>query len=309
MMVSAALTSFLTGITEPIEFAFMFVAPVLYLLHAIMASAAFVFCIEWGVKHGTTFSHGFIDYVVLFSQSSRAGWLFVIGPLWAVLYYVVFRIAIAKFNLKTPGREIEAKATGNGAVVEGDEKSRALILAFGGRSNIDTLDACITRLRVGVKNIAAADQNRLKELGAAGVLVIGNNLQAIFGPASENLKTDMEIYLQTAGDDAELSDAAPVTTASNAIVAQAPKEALAEDEIAKVNSLVASLGGAANIKRVDAFAETRLRLELTNSASIDEAALSSAGVDGILKLAGDTIHLIVGLKADQFADEMGTKLA
>src|SRR4029077_3079821 len=105
IMVSAALTAFLTGITEPIEFAFLFVAPLLYAIHALLAGAAYFVCIALHIKHGFTFSHGLIDYVVLFPKSQRALWLFAIGPIWAAVYYGVFSFAIRRFNLMTPGRE------------------------------------------------------------------------------------------------------------------------------------------------------------------------------------------------------------
>src|SRR3954452_12166268 len=107
IMISAALTAFLTGITEPIEFAFLFVAPVLYAIHALLAGAAYCLCILLGIKHGFTFSHGFIDYVVLFPKSHNALWLFALGPVWGLIYYTVFSVAIRKFNLATPGREVE----------------------------------------------------------------------------------------------------------------------------------------------------------------------------------------------------------
>src|ERR671915_1483518 len=107
IMISAALTSFLTGITEPIEFSFLFVAPLLYGLHALLAGVAYFTAIELGIRHSTTFSHGLIDYIVLFPNSSRALWYFVLGPAWALLYYAVFRTLIARQNLKTPGREAE----------------------------------------------------------------------------------------------------------------------------------------------------------------------------------------------------------
>src|SRR6187431_2663697 len=110
IMVSAALTAFLTGITEPIEFAFIFVAPILYGIHALLAGLAYFVCITLGIKHGFTFSHGFIDYVVLFPQSHNALWLFVLGPIWAAVYYGVFTFAIRRFNLMTPGREVEDEA-------------------------------------------------------------------------------------------------------------------------------------------------------------------------------------------------------
>lgn len=313
IMISAALTSFLTGITEPIEFAFMFVAPVLYVLHALMSSAAFVVCIEWGIKHGTTFSHGLIDYLVLFSNSKNAGWMFVIGPIWAALYYVVFRFAIAKFNLMTPGRETEPSPLD----VEHTEDSRArdLVLAFGGRSNIHTLDACITRLRVGVNDISKADQEKLKALGAAGVLVVGTNIQAIFGPSSENLKTDMEHFLASAGEEAELGSStvslsASTTPAPSAPVTSKPTaHSLDAKEREAIANIVRSLGDTSNIKRVDAFAATRLRLELVDANNIDEQALKQQGVTGLMKLAGDTVHLIIGSKADAYATEMNLKLS
>jgi PTS system glucose-specific IIC component len=123
IMISAALTSFLTGITEPIEFAFLFVAPLLYAVHALLAGVAYYLCIELGVKHGMTFSHGFIDYVLLFPRSSQGLWILVIGPVWGLVYYGAFRWLIARFNLKTPGREAEDKAetAAVAAATAGDE--------------------------------------------------------------------------------------------------------------------------------------------------------------------------------------------
>ncbi|VUD51479.1 PTS system glucose-specific EIICB component [Thalassocella blandensis] len=308
IMISAALTSFLTGITEPIEFAFLFVAPLLYFIHAILASVAFMVCIEFGIKHGTTFSHGLFDYVILFKNSHNAGWFFVIGPIWAAMYYIVFRFTIAKFNLMTPGRESTAAIEEQGGAPAEGGLPLQLILAFGGKSNIETMDACITRLRIGVKDIGKVDQAKLKSLGASGVVTVGNNMQAIFGPASENLKTDMEAYMAHAGAEAELNGSG-AATASSAPVAKVQKPALSEEALAKVSSIISGLGQSGNIKRVNAFAETRLRLELNNCNDIDQAVLEAAGVQGIMQLAGDTIHLIVGLNADQYADAMNKQLA
>jgi len=132
IMMSAALTAFLTGITEPIEFAFLFVAPVLYVIHAVLAGVAYVVCILLGIKHGFTFSHGLIDYVVLFPKSHNALWLFVLGPIWAGLYFVTFYFLIRKFNLATPGREaLEEAAVAHSA--GGDEFSLQIVRALGGR--------------------------------------------------------------------------------------------------------------------------------------------------------------------------------
>ncbi len=310
IMISAALTSFLTGITEPIEFAFLFVAPILYVIHAVLASAAFVLCIEFGIKHGTTFSHGLIDYVVIFENSQNALWFFVIGPLWALLYYVVFRFTITKFKLLTPGRETEpAPEEIGGAPQAAGGLPQQLVLAFGGKSNIESMDACITRLRIGVRDISAVNKDQLKALGASGVLVVGNNMQAIFGPASENLKTDMEMYLETAGPEAELSGDVPASSSAPTQSLKVAKPPLSQEALAQVKSIIGALGDKANIKRVNAFAETRLRLELNDCKSIDQTALEAAGVKGIMQLAGDTVHLIIGLEADQYADAMTTEIA
>ena len=211
IMISAALTAFLTGITEPIEFAFLFVAPFLYAVHAVLAGAAYFLCVALGIKHGFTFSHGLIDYVVLFPKSQGALWLLVIGPLWALVYYGVFSFAIRRFNLLTPGREVEDEAAKATRAASGDQFALQLVRAFGGRSNIVSLDACITRLRVKLADVTKASAGTLKALGAAGVVVVGDGMQAIFGTRSENLKTEMEDYLESAGPEAdEIEEASPV---------------------------------------------------------------------------------------------------
>ena len=203
-MISAALTAFLTGITEPIEFAFLFVAPVLYAVHALLAGVAYFLCIALGIKHGFTFSHGLIDYVVLFPKSHNALWLLVIGPIWAAIYYGVFTFAIRTIQSRSP-RDGRSKTNRRkaGRSASGDRFALQLVRAFGGRSNIVSLDACITRLRVKLHDVTKANSDKLKALGAAGVVVVGDGVQAIFGTQSENLKTEMEEYLKTAGPEAD----------------------------------------------------------------------------------------------------------
>ncbi|EPK6471612.1 PTS glucose transporter subunit IIBC [Klebsiella variicola] len=194
IMISAALTSFLTGITEPIEFAFMFVAPVLYIIHAILAGLAFPICILLGMRDGTSFSHGLIDFIVLSGNSSKL-WLFpIVGAGYAVIYYTVFRVLIKMLDLKTPGREDVTEDSKSGLR---SEMAPALISAFGGKENITNLDACITRLRVSVADISKVNQGELKKLGAAGVVVAGSGVQAIFGTRSDNLKTEMDEHMRS----------------------------------------------------------------------------------------------------------------
>ncbi|MBB5172347.1 glucose-specific PTS transporter subunit IIBC [Texcoconibacillus texcoconensis] len=193
IMASAALTSFLTGITEPIEFAFLFVAPILFLIHCIFAGLSFVAMDLLGVKAGFTFSGGFIDYVLYWPLSTNAWMIIPAGVVFAFLYYFGFRFAIRKFDLATPGREDEDDELDN----QGDEGAKgkpeaglatSVLHALGGKDNITALDACITRLRVSVKDKGDVDKGKLKQLGASGVMEVGNNVQAIFGTKSDTLK-------------------------------------------------------------------------------------------------------------------------
>jgi len=193
LMASAALTSFLTGITEPLEFSFLFVAPVLFGLHAVFAGLSFMTMQLLDVKVGMTFSGGLIDYVLfgLINPQTNAWIIIPVGIVFALIYYFGFRFAIRKFNLKTPGREDETEEDESAAGSTSDLPYDVLE-AMGGQENIAHLDACITRLRVSVNDINNVDKDRLKKLGAAGVLEVGNNIQAIFGPRSETIKGQMK---------------------------------------------------------------------------------------------------------------------
>jgi len=190
LMGSAALTSFLTGITEPLEFSFLFVAPLLFFVHAVLDGLSFLILYLLNVHLGYTFSGGFIDYVLLGVLPNKTQWWLVIpvGIVYAFIYYFVFRFLILKFKYKTPGREDkQAQFTQSSA----SELPFNVLAAMGGESNIKHLDACITRLRVEVNDKSKVDVAGLKALGASGVLEVGNNMQAIFGPKSDQIKHDM----------------------------------------------------------------------------------------------------------------------
>jgi PTS system glucose-specific IIC component len=322
IMISAALTSFLTGITEPIEFAFMFVAPLLYAAHALLAGLAYFVCVELGVRHGTTFSHGLIDYVVLFPNSTRGLWYLWLGPLWAALYFGLFRTIILRRDLKTPGRELDDVAVASEESGEAgttsvpvpsganDAMAPRLVAAFGGAANIKNLDACITRLRVELHDPGRASPESLKALGASGVVKVGSGMQAIFGTRSENLKTDMEEHMRAAGA-APAPVAAPVAAARAVAPAVVPVLPAPSDGVevtaghrARAAAVVAALGGAGNVRVADAVALTRLRVELADVARLDEAALGRAGVRGVLRLDGGVAHLLVGEDAAGIAAAM-----
>lgn len=193
ILASAALTSFLTGITEPIEFSFLFVAPVLFGIHCIFAGLSFMTMQILNVKIGMTFSGGLIDYILFGVIPNRTAWWLVIpvGLVFAVIYYFGFRFAIRKWNLMTPGRD-EDSYEEVGTAVETGELPYAILQALGGKENITNLDACITRLRVSVNDIKSVNKAELKKLGAAGVMEIGNNIQAIFGGRSDQLKSQIK---------------------------------------------------------------------------------------------------------------------
>ncbi|WP_277714641.1 PTS glucose transporter subunit IIABC [Bacillus atrophaeus] len=195
IMGSAALTSFLTGITEPLEFSFLFVAPILFAIHCVFAGLSFMVMQLLHVKIGMTFSGGLIDYFLFGILPNRTAWWLVIpvGLGLAVIYYFGFRFAIRKFNLKTPGREDDsAESDDSGKQGEAGDLPYEILQAMGDQENIKHLDACITRLRVTVNDQKKVDKDRLKKLGASGVLEVGNNIQAIFGPRSDGLKTQMQ---------------------------------------------------------------------------------------------------------------------
>lgn len=191
LMLSAGLTSFLTGITEPLEFSFLFVAPLLYVVHVLLAGSSFLVMHLLDVKIGMTFSGGFIDYILyglLNWDRTNALLVIPVGIVYAIIYYFLFSFVIKRFKLKTPGREDEETETKDSSVAS---LPFDVLNAMGGKKNLKHLDACITRLRVEVNEKSSVDVAALKALGASGVLEVGNNMQAIFGPKSDQIKHDI----------------------------------------------------------------------------------------------------------------------
>ncbi|OBR64911.1 PTS glucose transporter subunit IIA [Paenibacillus oryzae] len=186
----AALASFLTGVTEPVEFAFLFVAPYLYIVHAILSGIIMWVTYELGILHGFSFSAGAIDYLLNQHLATR-GWLILpIGIVVSVLYYTLFRWAIRRFRIPTPGRE-EGSQLDEWA---GDIPYRAplILQAIGGKQNIVQMESCITRLRLKLANERVLDINALRSLGAAGVIQLGGgHVQVVFGTYSELIRAEM----------------------------------------------------------------------------------------------------------------------
>lgn len=196
VLISAALTSFLTGITEPIEFAFMFLAPVLYVVHALLTGASLAFTYVLGIKDGFGFSAGFIDYVLNYGLATRPLLLIPIGILYGVVYYAAFRYIIKKFDLPTPGR-IEGEASENTAgEIKISEKASRILAGLGGKGNIKVIDSCITRIRLTVYDINKVDESALKNAGATGIMKLGGgNLQVVVGTEAELIVEEMKKVL------------------------------------------------------------------------------------------------------------------
>ena len=191
VMLTAALTSIITGITEPIEFAFIFVAPLLYVFHVAGAFCAGLLTNAFDIQLGYTFSASLIDFGVgYFNQKNSMYLWLVVGPLISILYFGVFYWLIKLFNFKTPGREIESEETMT--FTNASEKAMAILNALGGKDNIAHIDACITRLRLEMNRTEKVDQAALKSIGASGIMVSGKNMQVIFGTESDSLKEEIK---------------------------------------------------------------------------------------------------------------------
>lgn len=194
IMVSAALTSIITGITEPIEFAFLFVAPILFVIHVLLAFLSGILTYQFDIHLGYTFSASAIDFVLGFfnQKNSQSLWL-IVGPIIGALYFGTFYTLIPLLNLKTPGRESEEEtAAANTTTISSGSRSGDILVALGGTANIQSIDACITRLRLVVHSQDKIDQDALKKLGCAGVMMTGKNVQAVFGVNSEKIKDEIK---------------------------------------------------------------------------------------------------------------------
>lgn len=235
LLLSAALTAFLTGITEPLEFTFIFVALPMYAVHCVLAGLSFMLMHILNVGVGMTFSGGLIDLVLFGVMQGNAKthwmWVVVVGAVYFVLYYIIFRFMISKFDYKTPGRDdaeevklytradVNARSAASGSTAPaGDDPVSALIVeGLGGAANLSDVDCCATRLRCTVKDAALVRQDVLKASGASGVICKGNGVQVVYGPKVAVIKAKLEDYLENAPK-------APAATATPAPAAPAAKD-------------------------------------------------------------------------------------
>ncbi len=270
MLLSLALTSFLTGVTEPIEFTFMFLAPALYLLHAVLTGVSMVIMNLLGVKLGFGFSAGLFDYVLSFGIATRPLLLIPVGLAYFGVYYFSFRWCIQRFDLKTPGREageVAAPAASTGAGRGGD-----FVLALGGAGNLESVDACMTRLRLTMRDPTAIDEARLKALGARGVMRPGGNaLQVVLGPIADQVAGEIRAALHD-----------EPTTSRDAV------------------EWIAALGGEANVEDLQRRS-SRLIVQVVDAGKLDERALRDLGARAVSRSEGGRIHILLGPVADEAA--------
>ncbi len=266
LLLSMALTSFLTGVTEPIEFTFMFLAPGLYALHAVLTGAAMVTMDLLQVRLGFGFSAGFFDYVLNYGKATHPLYLLPVGAAYFALYYFLFRYCILRFNLRTPGREVGESAPAP-EVASGDDAqvAGAYIRALGGSENLVNVDACTTRLRLELANRDRVDAEALRRLGAKGTVRVGaKGLQVVVGPLAD----------QVAGAIRAQLNAPPEPTLAPA-----------------GGNILAALGGKSNVRAIEQAAG-RLVVSVADATRIDERALMELGVRAVGVASPTSVHLL-----------------
>ncbi len=319
LLFSMALTAFLTGVTEPIEYSFMFLAPALYAIHAVLTGLSLAICSALGIHLGFTFSAGAIDYVLNYGLSQR-GWLALpIGLVYGIVYYGLFRFFIRKFNMATPGREpatTDAEVasydnTGFVSPTAGATVPRAVryIAALGGASNLTLVDACTTRLRLSVVDSEKVSEPQLKAIGARGVLKRGaTNVQVIIGPEADLISDEIRTELERSSTRGATPASSKPAVAE--VVASAPVAAVSAAEQGPLDPdpvrWLAVFGGATNVASLDAIAATRLRVVVRDPSSVDRQRLAALDVAWV---SADTFHIVVGAAADRYARTLASRLS
>ena len=299
LLLSAALTAFLTGITEPLEFTFIFVALPMYAVHCVLAGLSFMLMHILNVGVGMTFSGGLIDLVLFGVMQGNAKthwvWVVVVGAVYFVLYYIIFRFMISKFDYKTPGRDdaeevklytradVNARSAASGSTAPaGDDPVSALIVdGLGGAANLSDVDCCATRLRCTVKDAALVRQDVLKASGASGVICKGNGVQVVYGPKVAVIKAKLEDYLENAPK-------TPAATAAPAPAAAPAAPAAAAKDTVLAACLTGTVVPLAEVKD-EAFASGALGDGIAIEPAVGELV---APADGEISSTFDTHHAV-----------------
>jgi PTS system N-acetylglucosamine-specific IIC component len=285
VLFSMALTSFLTGVTEPIEFSFMFLAPALYAIHAVLTGLAMVGMQALGVHLGFGFSAGLFDYLLNFSQATRPLMLIPVGIAYFALYYGVFRYFIARFDLKTLGRE-QDETTWTSSDGAQSPLAEEWIVALGGVRNLRAVEACTTRLRLVVADPGSLDERALKALGARGVLRLADGaVQVVVGPIADQLASDIRAQARTLLQTTDLPSESTLPSSSSSAPVSADM----------INEALRALGGKQNLREVRA-ASSRLVVTVEDPERVDEEALRSLS-RALARPSPANIQLIIGPNA------------
>jgi PTS system N-acetylglucosamine-specific IIC component len=289
------LTSFLTGVTEPVEFTFMFLAPVLYALHAIATGLSMVVMNLLHIRLGFSFSAGLFDYVLNFSHAQHPLLLVPIGAAYFALYYGVFRVCIVRLNLATPGREADEGAEQPPLPSTPAARAAAFVAALGGAHNLAEIAACTTRLRLVLVDSHAIDEAALKRLGARGILrSSGQGLQVVLGPIADQvageIRTASRTPLRTAPDHAAPVDRTPAQHGDALGAHDAP-------------AMLAALGGLGNVSKLETAAG-RLLISTVRPDLIDEPALRALGIRGVARAGGVPIQVLVAGGVEDTAEPL-----
>ena len=300
LLLSAALTAMLTGITEPIEFTFLFVAPALYGIHCVLCGLSYMLMHLFQVGVGMTFSGGLIDFFLfgVLQGNDKTNWIWIpiVGIAYFFIYYFLFAFVIKKFDLKTPGRDVDAEAKLytrkdlEARKKESKNQISSLILSgLGGKENIKNLDCCATRLRVTVSDPSLVEEPLLKKSGAAGVIVKGEGVQVIYGPRVTVIKSELEDYI---------AQGAPEPPSSS----NEPEE---EDSVSA--TILKGLGGKDNIRNLDCCA-TRLRVTVSDPSLVEEPLLKKSGAAGVI-VKGEGVQVIYGPRVTVIKSELEDYIA
>lgn len=269
MLLSMALTSFLTGVTEPIEFTFMFLAPLLFALHALLTGVSMMLMDALGVRLGFSFSAGVFDYVLNLNRATNAWMLLPIGVGYFALYYGLFHYFIQRFNLRTPGRESEDDGPSPVSVVGAESVAGGFVAALGGRANLVGIDACTTRLRLVLADRASIDERALRQLGARGVIAVGSHgLQVVLGPIADQVAGDIRAQL-----------ARPQWQASSVESLPVPQR------------LLDALGGADNVVQAEARGG-RVLITLRDATRLQLDALRALPLRDVAQTGSGVVHLL-----------------
>jgi N-acetylglucosamine PTS system EIICBA or EIICB component len=300
LLLSLALTAFLTGVTEPVEFTFMFLAPVLYALHAVATGLAMVLMNALGVHLGFSFSAGLFDYVLNFTHAQRPLLLIPIGIGYFVLYYVVFRFCIVRLNLSTPGRGTNDTLAQASAPMTLGARGRSFVDALGGAGNLTEVTACTTRLRLSLIDNRAIDEPALARLGSRGLLRSSNTgLQVVLGPIADQVAGEIR--------DAIRQGAAPQSAVREVAVRGGALQELAARR-PDASAMLAALGGRRNVADVECHSG-RVLVRIADPKMVDEPALRTLGIRGVARPAAGSLQLLIPGSAEDWAQPLRQLLA